>query len=172
MIYIFPRVPKAAFPLPDLTKSFNNFATNAEVSQRIQKISKLRENFYTVVDQIEKKAPNQIVSEFDWMGMFEYLQVGPDLLELGVKCASYPFNFKYTSVLCPSKDIIINDGTVALANPRQRGRSDHRDNHEQVRLCPDCPQEHLRPSVPGQRGYQEQIQGSGLESQQGHHGQD
>ena len=110
MIYTFPRVPKAAFPLVDLNKSLNTFSTNAEVSQKFQKINKLREIFYTTVDLVEKKAPNQLVTELDWMGMFEYLQAGPDLLELGVKCASYPFNFKFSSVLCPSKDIVINDG--------------------------------------------------------------
>ena len=110
MIYIFPKLPKASMPLPDLSKCFNNFGTGPEVAQKIQYIQNLREKFYTNVDLMDKRVPNQFVGEWDWMPLFEYLQAGPELLELGVKVANFPFNFKYTSVLSPSKDILINDG--------------------------------------------------------------
>lgn len=112
MIYVFQKLPHAYLPLVDLSKSFNNFSTNPEVSARIQRINKLRENFYMAVDQIEKKPMNQMVTDLDWMPLFEYLQSGPELLDTGVKNANFPFNFRYTSVLSPSKDITINDGKL------------------------------------------------------------
>lgn len=48
------------------------------------------------------------------MPCVQYLQTGADLLELGVKNANFPFNFRYTSVLSPSKEILINDGKRLL----------------------------------------------------------
>lgn len=112
MIYIFNPVPRAIPPHPDLIKSFNNFGTGPQVAAKIQQIGGLRENFYNYCDVITKMAPNQLVGEVDWMPMFEYLQNGPDLLDLGVKVANFPFNFKFSSVLSPSKEITINDGTI------------------------------------------------------------
>ena len=120
MIYVFPQIPKAMQPLPDLSKSFNSFGTGPEVAQKVQHINTLRVNFYSRVEAIERNAPNQLVGELDWMPLFEYLHSGADLLELGVKVANFPFDFKFTSVLSPSKEISINDGTINLIS-RQRG---------------------------------------------------
>lgn len=115
MIYIFPQIPKAMQPLPDLSKSFNSFGTGPEVAQKVQHINALRANFYNRVEGIDRTAPNQVIGELDWMPLFEYLHSGADLVELGVKVANFPFHFKYTSVLSPSKDITINDGTIKLS---------------------------------------------------------
>lgn len=115
MIYIFPQVPKAMQPLSDLSKSFNSFGTGPEVAQKVQHINTLRANFYSRVEALDKNPPNMFVGELDWMPMFEYLHSGADLLELGVKVANFPFEFRFTSVLSPSKDITINDGTINLS---------------------------------------------------------
>lgn len=112
MIYIFPQLPKAIPPLPDLSKSFNSFGTGPEVAYKIQHINTLRSNFYMRIEAIDRNPLNQYASEVDWMPMFEYLQSGPDLLELGVKVANFPFDFKFKSVLSPTKDIMINDGML------------------------------------------------------------
>jgi hypothetical protein len=111
MIFTVSPLPKAVQPLPDLTNSFNSFTTGPQVATKIQQLNSLRENFYAYIDVLNKMAPNQLVSELNWMPMFEYIHNGPDLLELGVKVANLPFNFRYTSVLSPSKEIMINDGT-------------------------------------------------------------
>lgn len=116
MIYIFGSLPKAVPPHFELAKAFNNFSTPAEVARKIQDIQKLRDNFYTVVAQMEQKAPNQMVTDWDWMPCMQYLQQGPELLEVGVKNANFPFNFKWTSVLSPSKEIIINDDNEVAAS--------------------------------------------------------
>ena len=110
MIYVFAPLPKSTPPTADLLKSFNNFGTGPQVASKMQLINSLRDNFYQYVETIDKLAPNQFVGELNWMPMMEYLQNGPDLLELGVKAANFPFTFRYLSVLSPSKDIIINDG--------------------------------------------------------------
>lgn len=109
MIYCFPQLPKAIGPHPDLAKSFNNFGTGPQVAAKIQQLNGLRENFYNYVEVLEKAAPNQLIGELNWMPMFEYIHNGPDLLELGVKVANLPFNFRYACILSPSKDITIND---------------------------------------------------------------
>jgi hypothetical protein len=66
------------------------------------------------VEALDRNAPNQFIGEVDWMPMFEYLHSGADLLELGVKVANFPFDFKFKSVLHPTKDISILDGNCLL----------------------------------------------------------
>ena len=53
MIFIFDRLPNSLQPLTDITKSFNNFSTPAEVAKKIGNIQALRENFYKNVSQME-----------------------------------------------------------------------------------------------------------------------
>lgn len=150
MIYIFERLPKAIAPIGDLTKSFNNFSTNAEISKKVEAIQRLREQFYSNVNTMEQKPANQMVTEWDWMPCIQYLQVGVDLLELGVKNANFPYNFKLTSVLSPSREILIYDGRRGLI--RQRGCGFDRNHHQQVLLRADGAQVLLGPPVPVPRG--------------------
>jgi len=113
MIYTFVRLPKA-LDGSDLSKSFNSFSLAPEIAKRLVQINQLRDNFYKTVANVESKALNQVVSEIDVIPMIEYISAGPDFLEYAVKNANYPFSFKYSSVLSPSKEITINDGSLSL----------------------------------------------------------
>lgn len=113
MIYTFVRLPKA-LDASDLSKSFNSFSLAPEIAKRLQQINMLRDKFYQTVANVEAKALNQVISEIDVFPMIEYLTAGPDLLEYAVKNANYPFSFRFTSVLSPSKEISINDGNRCL----------------------------------------------------------
>jgi hypothetical protein len=115
MIYTLPKVPKACQPLSDLSKAFNNFSTHPEVAQRVMMISSLRSTFYQNIEGIDKAGLNQMIRDFDHNPLFEYLNYGPDLLEMAVKNANFPFNFSYTSVLSPSKVCTVNDGRSGLS---------------------------------------------------------
>lgn len=49
MIFIFERLPNAVQPVFDLTKSFNNFSTAADIAKKVETIQRLRETFYANV---------------------------------------------------------------------------------------------------------------------------
>lgn len=118
MIYILQKLPKALEPT-DINKAFNNFQLAPELSKRIQQINGLRDNFYKTVYDIEARPSNQLVTEIDWLPLFEYINSGPDLLEIGVKNANYPFNFRFSTVLSPSKEILINNGISTLTSDNE-----------------------------------------------------
>jgi hypothetical protein len=125
MIYVFVRLPKA-LDGSDLIKSFNSFSLAPEIAKRLVQINGLRDNFYKTVANVESKGINQVVSEIDVFPMIEYLSAGPDLIEFAVKNANYPLSFKFSSVLNPSKEIVINDGSFfsqKTTKSPQRSRS-------------------------------------------------
>jgi hypothetical protein len=114
MIYIFPALPKSLTPGYDLTKAFNNFSTPPEVSLKLQKISALREQFWSLVAQMEAKPAQQITADLDWMPMYEYISLGPDFLEISVKHSNYSLAFKHSSMLNPTLPIVIDNGTLRM----------------------------------------------------------
>jgi hypothetical protein len=110
MIYSFPLLPKNLIPGYDLSKAFNNFSTPPDVSVKLQKIAGLREQFWSIVGQMEAKPAQQITAEIDWISMYEYITLGPDFLEISVKHSSYPLAFKHSSILNPSLPIVVDNG--------------------------------------------------------------
>ena len=110
MIYNFQVLPKSLTPGYDLSKAFNNFSTPPDVSLKLQKIATLREQFWSIVAQMEAKPAQQITADIDWMPMYEYITLGPDFLEISVKHSSYPLAFKHSSILNPSLPIVIDNG--------------------------------------------------------------
>lgn len=114
MIYSFPALPKNLAPGYDVTKAFNNFSTPPDVSTRLARIAQLREQFWATVSQMEAKPPQQLTAEIDWMPMYEYISMGPDFLEIAVKHANFPLNFKHSSILNPQLPIVIDNGKFGL----------------------------------------------------------
>lgn len=114
MIYSFPSLPKNLSPGYDVTKAFNNFSTPPEISVKLQRIAQLREQFWSIVAQMEQKPAQQMTAEIDWMPMYEYINSGPDFLEIAVKYGNFPLNFKHSSILNPQIPIQIDNGKILI----------------------------------------------------------
>ena len=108
MLFIFHGVPQAQ--PTDLSKSFDSLQTTPDVSAKAQEISKLRNNFYATLGQVTTKPLNEIIQDLDWMPLISYLNIGPDLLELGVKKANYPFIFNYQPFSFSERVVTANNG--------------------------------------------------------------
>ena len=112
MIYVFQSLLKTQEF--DLNKSFDSLQTSPGISQQVQHINKLRDNFYKTFSEIESKPMNETNNSLEWMQLFEYLNLGVELLNIGVKNANFPFTFNYNSFTFPSKTINISDGNSII----------------------------------------------------------
>ena len=52
----------------------------------------------------------EVVSEILWLPLMSYLNMGVDLLDLGVKKANYPFVFNYQPFTNASQVVGVNNG--------------------------------------------------------------
>ena len=109
MLLIFHGVPQAQ--PADLSKSFDSLQTTPDISAKIAEVTRLRNNFYATMGQITTKPLKEIVSDLEWLPLISYLNVGPDLMDIGVKKANYPFIFNYQPFTFAERVVTANNGT-------------------------------------------------------------
>ena len=108
MFYFFDQVPQAQ--PADLSRSFDPLSTPPEVSMKITDITGLRNNFFSTMGQLTTKPLGEIVESIEWIPLLNYLNSAPDLLELGVKGAKFPFVLNYQPFSNPGQVASGNNG--------------------------------------------------------------
>ena len=113
MFYYFDQVPQAQ--PADLSKSFDHLSTPPDVSKTVAEITGLRNHFFATMGQLTSKPISEIVENISWMELLTYMNSSPDLLELGVKKASFPFVLNFQPFSNPGQVIGCNNGSFSLA---------------------------------------------------------
>ena len=108
MLFVFSQVPQAQ--PADLVKSFDSLQTSPQDAAKIQQITQLRNNFFATLGQLTTNPLTEVVTEVNWMPLMNYLNMGVDLLELGVKKANYPFVFNYQTFTNTKQVVGVNAG--------------------------------------------------------------
>jgi hypothetical protein len=98
----------------DLIKSFDSLQTSPDIANRIAEITQLRNNFYAKLGQLTTKPLNEVISEIDWLPLMSYLNAGPDMLQMGVKNANYPFILNFQPFTSANKVVSANNGKKPL----------------------------------------------------------
>jgi hypothetical protein len=58
------------------------------------------------------KPSTEIIDEINWMPLLSYLNTTPELLELGVKKANYPYVLNFQPLTNASQVVGTNNGTI------------------------------------------------------------
>lgn len=96
MILTFTRIPQSQ-PC-DLSTAFDPMQTTPDVASKIGQINENRNKFYSESSKAIRAPLHEIQDGLDWMSMLQYLNNGPDLLDIAVKKANYPLVFKYIPI--------------------------------------------------------------------------
>lgn len=110
MFYFFEQVPQAQ--PADLQKSFDHLSTPPEVSKLVYDITGLRNHFFATMGQLTTKPITEIVEVIEWEQLLTYMNKTPDLLELGVKKANFPFVLNYQPFSNPGQVVSCNNGKL------------------------------------------------------------
>lgn len=96
MIYTFTKIPQSQ-PY-DLTKAFDSMQTTPDTATKVGELTISRNSFYAEASKAIRAPLTEVQDSLDWMVMMQYLNNGPDMLELLVKQGNYPAVLAYMPV--------------------------------------------------------------------------